>query len=117
MQQPKIDKAIFWTALIVIICLVSPLILFEEASKDFLGVLFAFATGQLGWSFLWFTIGSFFILAWLAIGRFGNVRFGEPSARPQFSLATATTTRPPTQRCGPGSTLFCSRNKGLQRPD
>ena len=87
-QQPKIDKPIFWTALIVIVGLVSPLILFEEASKEFLGVLFTFATGQLGWSFLWFTIGTFFILGWLAIGRFGNVRFGGPDARPQFSLAS-----------------------------
>ena len=88
MQQPKIDKPIFWSALIVIICLVTPLIAFEEGSNDFLGVLFSFATGQLGWTFLWFTIGSFFILAWLALGRFGGVRFGGPDARPQFSMAS-----------------------------
>ena len=88
MQGPKIDKAIFWTALIVITVLVSPLILFEEASKAVLNVLFDFATKQLGWSFLWFTIGAFFILAWLALGRFANVRFGGPSARPQFSMAS-----------------------------
>ncbi len=86
MQQPKIDKIIFWTALIVIVTLVTPLIMFEEASKAFLSVLFDFATKQLGWSFLWFTIGTFFVLGWLAIGRFANVRFGGPDARPQFSM-------------------------------
>ena len=88
MQGPKIDKIIFWTALIVITALVTPLILFEEASKAFLNVLFDFATKKLGWSFLWFTIGAFFILAWLALGRFANVRFGGPNARPQFSMAS-----------------------------
>ena len=88
MQQPKIDKAIFWTALIVIVTLVTPLILFEEGAKSVLNVLFNFATKQLGWSFLWFTIGTFFILAWLALGRFGNVRFGGQDARPQFKMAS-----------------------------
>ena len=88
MQGPKIDKAIFWTALIVITALVTPLILYEEASKAFLNVLFDFATKKLGWSFLWFTIGAFFILAWLALGRFANVRFGGPNARPRFSMAS-----------------------------
>ncbi len=88
MQQPKIDKVIFWTALIVIVALVTPLVLFEEGAKGVLGVLFNFATKQLGWSFLWFTIGTFFILAWLALGRFGNVRFGGPDARPQFAMTS-----------------------------
>ena len=88
MQQPKIDKAIFWTALIVIIVLVAPLVIFEESSKKVLNVLFGFVTKQLGWSFLWFTIGTFFILTWLALGRFSQIRFGGPDAKPQFKMAS-----------------------------
>ena len=88
MSDSKVDKGIFYPALILIVVLVTPLIVFKDASNVFLGKLLGVATGGLGWSFLWFTIGAFFILAWLALGRFGNVRFGGEDARPQFSLGS-----------------------------
>lgn len=86
MQGPKIDKQIFWAALIVILGLVVPLVLFPEAGQENLGAVLSFTTGKMGWSYLWFAIGTFFILAFLAGGRFGNVRFGGPDAKPEFSL-------------------------------
>ena len=39
MQGPKIDKIIFWTALIVIGALVIPLIIYPEASQERIGGL------------------------------------------------------------------------------
>jgi len=88
MQGPKIDKAIFWTALIVIGALVSPLVLFPEASQEKIGGLLGAVTGNFGWGFLWFTIACFFVLASLAFGKYGDIRFGGPDARPQFSMAS-----------------------------
>ena len=86
MQGPKIDKQIFWAALIVILGLVVPLIIWPEAGQEKLGAILSFTTGKMGWSYLWFAIATFFILASLAVGRFGNVRFGGPDAKPEFSL-------------------------------
>ena len=86
MQGPKIDKQIFWVALIVIGALVLPLVIWPEQGQEKLGALLSIVTGNLGWAFLWFTIGTFFILAYLAMGRWGNIRFGGPDARPEFSL-------------------------------
>ena len=86
MQGPKIDKVIFWTALIVIACFSVPLVLFPAEGKALLNTALSWATKTLGWAYLWFTIGTFGILVYFALGKYGSVRFGGPDARPEFSL-------------------------------
>ncbi len=86
MEGPKIDKVIFWTALVVIICFAAPLIMFPAEGKIILNKALSWSTKTLGWSYLWFTIGTFAILVYFAFGKYGNVRFGGPNARPEFSL-------------------------------
>ena len=87
MQGPKIDKVIFWVALIVILCFSVPLIMFPAEGKAVLNKALGWTTKTLGWAYLWFTIAAFGILLYYALGKFGNVRFGGPDARPEFSLA------------------------------
>ena len=86
MQGPKIDKVIFWVALIVIVCFSVPLILFPAEGKAVLNTALGWTTKTLGWAYLWFTIAAFGILLYYAFGKFGNVRFGGPDAKPEFSL-------------------------------
>ncbi len=86
MNGPQIDKTIFWVSLIVIAGLVLPLIIAPEAGQEFLGGLLAITTGKLGWTYLWFTIGSFGILVYFAMGKYAHVRFGGPDAEPEFAL-------------------------------
>ncbi len=86
MQGPKIDKVIFWVALIVILCFSLPLILFPAEGKAVLTKALGWTTKTLGWAYLWFTIAAFGILTYYALSRFGNVRFGGPDAKPEFSL-------------------------------
>lgn len=86
MQGPKIDKVIFYTALVVIVCFSAPLVMFPADGKAVLGKALSWSTKTLGWAYLWFTIGAFGILVYFALGRFGKVRFGGPDARPEFSL-------------------------------
>ncbi len=86
MKEPQIDKTIFWVSLVVIAALVIPLIAAPEAGQEFLGSLLTLATGKLGWSYLWFTIGAFGVLLYFALGKYAHVRFGGQDARPEFSL-------------------------------
>ncbi len=86
MQGPKVDKIIFWTALVVIVLFSAPLVFFPAEGKAVLGRALSWSTKTLGWAYLWFTIGTFGILCYFALGRFGKVRFGGPDARPEFSL-------------------------------
>ena len=86
MQGPKIDKVIFWAALSVIVSFSAPLIMFPAEGKAVLDTALAWLTRTFGWAYLWFTIAAFGILIYYAMGRYGNVRFGGPDAKPEFSL-------------------------------
>ncbi|OED41748.1 hypothetical protein AB833_08995 [Chromatiales bacterium (ex Bugula neritina AB1)] len=86
MNDPKIDKVIFWVALISITAFSVPLMLFPAEGKQLLNSALGWSTKTLGWVFLWFAIGCFAVLVYYALGRYGNVRFGGPDAKPEFSL-------------------------------
>ena len=86
MDGPKIDKTIFWMALVVIVAFAVPLVVWPAEGKAMLGTALSWSTKTLGWLFLWFTIGAFAILIYFAMGKYGKVRFGGPDARPEFSL-------------------------------
>ena len=88
MEGPKVDKPVFAIAVAVIVAFVVPIIIWQEGAKEFVGILFGFVTGELGFSFLWFTIAAFGILVYFALGKYGHIRFGGPDARPQFSTAS-----------------------------
>ncbi len=85
MNGPKIDKAIFGMALVVILAFAVPLVLWPAEGNALLGIALSLSTKTLGWLFLWFTIAAFAILMYFALGRFGKVRFGGPDAKPEFS--------------------------------
>jgi BCCT family betaine/carnitine transporter len=87
MSMPKsapIDKLVFWPALIVVVATIVPLIVFPEASAEVLSRILGVITQNLGFLFLWFTIGALGVLLWFAFGRYGSVKFGDPGDEPEF---------------------------------
>lgn len=85
MQRTGVDKKIFWVSLVLIGAICAPLLLGPERGNAILGGVLSFITGQFGWLYMWFAAAIFGVLAWLALGRHGKVRFGEPNSRPEFS--------------------------------
>jgi BCCT family betaine/carnitine transporter len=83
-NSAPIDNQVFWPALIVVVSAIVPLIAFPEASSRVLGRILEVVTHQLGFLFLWFTLGVFGVLLWFAFGRYGRVKFGDPDAEPEF---------------------------------
>jgi BCCT family betaine/carnitine transporter len=83
-RSAPIDKQVFWPALIVVVSAIVPLIAFPEASSRVLGRILEVVTHQLGFLFLWFTLGVFGMLLWFAFGRYGSVKFGSPDEKPEF---------------------------------
>lgn len=41
-----------------------------------------------GWLYMWFAVAVFGVLVWLAVGRYGRVKFGDAGARPEFSTVS-----------------------------
>ena len=80
----QLDRHVFLRSLAVITAVVAPLLLFPEAGPAAINAAFAFATGQFGWLYLLAGLGAVVFLVCLALGRFGNVRLGEPGDVPEF---------------------------------
>ena len=85
-KQGILDKRIFWPSIIVVIALALPLAIFQEGGKAVVNDIFGFMTKYFGWSFLLFALGSFFFLLWVALGRYGGIKLGDPEDKPEFSL-------------------------------
>ena len=88
MHGPRIDRVIFWVALPLIAGVSVPLVLFPVEGEALLSAAFGWLTRVLGWAYLWFTIAAFALLVYYALGKYGNVRFGGPDAKPEFSLVS-----------------------------
>ena len=84
MKSAPLDKQVFWPALIVVVSTIVPLIVFPEQSSEVLNKILGLITQNLGFVFLWFTIGVFGVLLWFAFGRYGSVKFGDPEDEPEF---------------------------------
>ena len=76
MSSAPIDKQVFWPALVVVVAAIVPLVVLPEESAAMLDRILGLITARLGFLFLWFTIGVFFVLLWFAFGRYGSIRFG-----------------------------------------
>jgi BCCT family betaine/carnitine transporter len=83
MNQPKIDRKIFWGAIIVISLLLTPLLFGPDKGIAILNSIRGFLTGQFGWLYMWITVAVFVVLLWLSLGKYANVKFG--NAKPEFS--------------------------------
>jgi BCCT family betaine/carnitine transporter len=90
-NKPKVapvDKPLFFGSAGLITILVVLMIVFEEKSGTALQGIFNFLTDQMGAVYLWATIISGFFIAWLAFGKYGNVKLGGPDAQPEFKTGS-----------------------------
>lgn len=81
-------KICIWTIIPTLICAalsIVPLVLYEQESAKALNLFFEWFKKSFGSTYLILALISVGICAWLAFGRFGNIRLGEPDEKPQFS--------------------------------
>lgn len=81
----RVDGHVFWISLLLVAVICVPVILAPERGKQALDAVLGFLTGEFGWLYLWFTVAVFAFLVWIACGRFGRVKFGDPGDEPEFS--------------------------------
>ena len=84
MEQPRLEKRVFWISLGIIGAMCAPLALGTERGAAILTGIQGFITGNFGWLYLWFAILIFGVLIWLATGKYAKVKFGEPDSEPEF---------------------------------
>ncbi len=82
---PVLDRTVFWLAVLAVLGVCLPLGLAPKQAGPVVSGLYDWTTSSLGLFYQWFTIGVIAFLGWLAVGRYGGVRLGDPDDRPEFS--------------------------------
>ena len=85
MQTARIDPVIFLTAFLVVMFVCVPIVIWPEESGVRISGLYDWIAERFGLLYQWVVIGIVGFLGWIAFGRYGRVRLGEPDERPQFS--------------------------------
>jgi len=85
MEQPKVDRPVFASALILLLAACLPLLIIPARSADFISRVYGSVTDQLGFLYLWSGIAVLAFCVWIASSRFGRVKLGDPDEPPQYS--------------------------------
>jgi BCCT family betaine/carnitine transporter len=84
-KSAPIETQIFASGFAVVLAAILFLFLAGDAASAAIDAVFKFSTNQLGALYIWFTLFCFGVELYLAFGKYGEVRFGGPDARPEFS--------------------------------
>lgn len=75
---------------IVILLISIPAVIAPKAAEDFFTAIYQPLAFNFGTLYLWITVGLIFMCFYYALTRWGNIKFGEPNEKPQFSITSWT---------------------------
>ncbi len=84
-SKQRIDWTIFAPTLAVVLAATIALVFFPNAARHAASAARAFTTGSLGWLYLLAAVLILLFAIWLAFGRYGHIKFGEPDELPEYS--------------------------------
>ena len=85
MHGRKIDRVLFFTAIIVVIAACIPLGVMPERAGPAIEKIYDWIASNLGIFYQWFGIGTICYLLWLSLSRYGRIRLGGDEEKPDFS--------------------------------
>lgn len=84
----KVNHPVFWVSIIALLAFYGPMMIFQKEAQVPVGKMMHFITYSTDWLWEFVVFGSLIYLAWLALGRYGNVKLGGPDDKPEFSTFT-----------------------------
>lgn len=82
------DMGIFIPALLVIVLISLPAVLFPKACEEILNGIYQPFARNFGTLYLWITVGIIGLCVYFAMSRYGDIKFGEPDEEPEFKLGS-----------------------------
>ncbi len=83
MQEKKIDRVLFFSAVLIVLAVCTPLIVLAERAEPYVSDLYDWIAANLGVFYQLFGLATIGFLGWLVCGRYGGIRLG--GERPDFS--------------------------------
>lgn len=81
-----IDYKIVVPALVIILAISVPFVLYENRSTEMLNGLFDSIVSGFSWGYIWYTIILVGAGIWFSFSKYGDIVLGDPSERPRFNL-------------------------------
>ena len=85
LDQNRIDWLSFGTVITLILVVCIPLAASPEAGGKIIQDSYTFIASRFGVFYLFGVLAMFGLLAWLAFGRYGNVKLGDAESKPEFT--------------------------------
>ena len=83
MKERKIDRVLFFSAVVIVLAVSAPLILMAEQAEPFVSELYNWIAANFSVFYQLFGLATMVFLAWLVFGPYGHIRLG--GDRPDFS--------------------------------
>ncbi|GIU27423.1 BCCT family transporter [Shewanella sp. MBTL60-007] len=83
-----IDKPTFIGALILLLAVVIPLLVFPAEGAEWIAVAKTFMTDKLGFAYLGLGLAAFFFMIYIVFSDIGQIKLGDPDEKPEFALAS-----------------------------
>ena len=80
------EGGIFWPALILIFALALPMVIWPGVMEKGLTSVYSVFSAKFGSLYMWFTLIMCLLCVYFACSRYGDVKFGEPDEKPQYTL-------------------------------
>ena len=80
------DMGVFLPGLLVVLLISLPAVIAPKWTEELLTAIYVPFARDFGTLYLWITVGLIALCVYFAVSRFGNIKFGDPDEKPQFSL-------------------------------
>lgn len=80
------DKKIFLPGAIGILVLSLPMMFFPEESEKVVSAIYTPFSIKFGTFYLWITVGLIILGVYFAVSRYGDIKFGNPHEKPEYSM-------------------------------
>ena len=72
----------------VIILISIPAVLYPKAAEEVVSAIYQPFAANFGTLYLWITVGLIILCVYFACSRYGDIKFGDPDEKPEFSLSS-----------------------------
>lgn len=80
------DMGVFLPGLLVVLLISLPAVIAPKWTEELLTAIYVPFARDFGTLYLWITVGLIALCVYFAVSRFGDIKFGDPDEKPQFSL-------------------------------
>ena len=85
---PQLDGKVFWVSIVTVFLLAALMAQFPENAAKIAQNAMQWITHRFGWFYLITGVAPLLFCAWLAFGRYGQIKLGAPDEKPEYSTVS-----------------------------